>query len=39
VEVADTPENQGWFREFKQRWKTRPEQRDLWVISYLIALE
>ena len=39
VDVADTPENRGWFKEFKGRWKGRLEQLDLWVVSYLIDIE
>ncbi|MEO6808877.1 MAG: hypothetical protein ABI353_07170, partial [Isosphaeraceae bacterium] len=39
VDVADTPENRGWFKEFKGRWKGRLEQLDLWIVSYLIDIE
>jgi hypothetical protein len=39
VDVPDTEENRGWVREFKGRWKTRLEQLELWVISYLIEVE
>ncbi len=38
VDVADAPENRGWFEEFKGRWKTRLEQLDLWVVSYQVDI-
>ncbi len=38
VDVADAPENRGWFEEYKGRWKTRLEQLDLWVISYQVDI-
>ncbi len=39
VDVPDAPENRIWFGEFKVRWKTRLEQLDLWVISYVVDIE
>ncbi len=40
--VIDVPEgesNRDWMREFKDRWKTRLEQLELWMVSYQIELE
>ena len=39
VDVPDSTENRGWIREFKERWKTRLEQLELWVVSYPIELD
>jgi hypothetical protein len=39
VDVPDSEENRGWIREFKGRWKSRLEQLELWVVSYLIDIE
>ena len=39
VDVPDTPKNRAWMKRFKQRWKTRLEQLDLWMVSYLIQVE
>ena len=39
VDVPDTAENRDWVREFKERWKTRLEQLELWVVSYPIDVE
>ncbi len=39
VDVPDTDENRGWFREFKGRWKAKLEQLDLWVVSYVIDVD
>jgi len=39
VDVPDIAENRDWVREFKERWKTRLEQLELWVVSYPIDIE
>jgi hypothetical protein len=39
VDVIDTSENSQWLRSFKDRWKARLEQLDLWVVSYPIEVE
>lgn len=40
--VVDLPEvarNRRWMREFRDRWRTRLEQVDLWMVSYRITVE
>ena len=39
VDVPDTAENRSWVRQFKDRWKARLEQLELWVVSYQIDIE
>lgn len=39
VDVPDTPEHRSWVRQFKDRWKPRLEQVELWVVSYQIDIE
>ena len=39
VDVTDTSENRQWLRDFKERWKARLEQVDLWMVSYRIEVE
>lgn len=39
VDVANTDEDRAWMREFKERWKAKLEQLELWVVSYLIEIE
>jgi len=39
VDVPDTTDNRSWVREFKDRWKARLEQLELWVVSYQIEIE
>ena len=39
VDVPDTPENRGWVKEFKARWKAKLEQLELWVVSHQIDIE
>lgn len=36
VDVADLPEGLAYFREFKERLKTRFKQVDIWMTSYPI---
>jgi hypothetical protein len=40
--VVDLPElarNRRWMQEFRDRWKTRLEQLELWMVSYRITVE
>ena len=39
VDVTDLSENRQWFRDFKDRWKARLDQLDLWMVSYQIDVE
>lgn len=39
VDLPDSAENRGWIRSFKDRWKARLEQIELWVVSYPIDIE
>ena len=39
VDIAETVENRQWLKDFKDRWKARLEQVELWVISYRIEVE
>lgn len=39
VDVPDTVANRAWMKAFKQRWMTKLEQLDLWVVSYLVTIE
>ena len=39
VDVPDTPKNRRWMKQFKQRWTTKLEQLELWVVSYPITIE
>ncbi len=36
VDLPDEAGNRKWLREFKDRWKARLEQLDLWMVSYRI---
>jgi hypothetical protein len=38
VDVADDPAHREFFLEFKERMKTRFEQIDLWMTTYLIEV-
>jgi hypothetical protein len=39
IDVPDTAKNRKWMKAFKERWKKRLEQLELWVVSYPIDIE
>jgi hypothetical protein len=39
IDVPDTAKNRSWMKDFKERWKTRLEQLELWMVSYLVTIE
>jgi hypothetical protein len=39
VDVPDLPKNRKWMKGFKQRWKDRLEQLELWMVSDSIQVE
>ena len=39
IDLPDSPMNRRWMREFKDRWKTRLEQVELWMVSYRVDIE
>lgn len=38
VDVPDTAAHRRWMGEFKNKWKERLEQIDLWMVSYRIQV-
>ena len=39
VDVPDSARHRQWMRQFKERWKVRLEQVELWMVSYRIEVE
>lgn len=39
VDISDTEENREWMREFKQHWKIKLDQLELWLVSYVIEID
>jgi hypothetical protein len=39
VDVPDSTKNRQWMKQFKERWKARLEQIELWLVSYRIEIE
>ena len=39
VDVPDSAKNRQWMKQFKERWKARLEQLELWLVSYRIEVE
>jgi len=40
--VIDTPDlgsSRRWMKEFKERWRSRLEQVELWMVSYAVEVE
>ena len=38
VDVPDLAENRQWMEDYKNRWRVRLEQLELWMVSYLIEV-
>src|SRR5260370_29280864 len=38
ADIPDSVKNRNWMAAFKERWKARLEQIELWVVSYRIDL-
>jgi hypothetical protein len=39
VEVPDTLEHRKWMKQFKERWRVRLKQIELWMVSYRIEVD
>jgi hypothetical protein len=39
IDFPDNAKNRGWMKSFKQRWKTKLDQLELWMVSYNITIE
>jgi hypothetical protein len=39
IDVPDLEENRLWMREFRDRWRTRLKQLELWMISHVVEIE
>ncbi len=39
VDVPDSAKNRKWMKQFKDRWKERLQQVEIWRVSYRIELE
>ena len=39
IDVPDTASNRKWMRSFKERWRTKLRQIELWMISYAVSIE
>jgi hypothetical protein len=39
VDVPDSAKNRRWMKGFKERWRERLEQVELWMVSHRIEIE
>ncbi|MBC7852578.1 MAG: hypothetical protein IAF94_03995 [Pirellulaceae bacterium] len=39
VDVPNQAKNRKWMAQFKQRWKLKLDQLELWMVSYVIDVE
>lgn len=38
-DVPDTIQSRGWMKDYRERWKGRLQQVELWMVSYSIEVE
>jgi hypothetical protein len=38
VDVPDTAANRRWMHDFKERWRVKLEQVELWVVTYRVEI-
>ena len=39
IDSSDHAENRDWMREYKQRWKQKLQQFDIWLVSYVVDID
>ncbi len=39
VDVPDTAKNRKWMKAFKERWKDRLDQIEIWMVSYRVDID
>lgn len=39
IDVPDNEKNRRWMKDFKQRWRIKLEQLELWMVSYVVTIE
>ena len=39
IDVPDTKGNREWMKAFKERWRVKLDQVELWMVSHVIRLE
>jgi hypothetical protein len=39
VDLPDTDKNRRWMKAYKERWKERLGQLEIWMVSYRIDIE
>lgn len=39
VDAPDVVSNRRWMKQYKERWRSRLEQVELWMISYSVDVE
>ncbi len=39
VDAPDVVTNRRWMKEYKERWRSRLDQVELWMVSYAVEVE
>jgi hypothetical protein len=39
IETPDSPSNRRWMKQYKDRWRSKLEQLELWMVSYAVEVE
>ena len=39
IDTPDSPSNRRWMKQYKDRWRSKLEQTELWMVSYAVEVE
>jgi hypothetical protein len=39
IDLPDSANSRRWMKSFKQRWKKKLKQLELWMVSYTVRIE
>jgi hypothetical protein len=39
IDTPDSPSNRHWMKQYKDRWRSKLEQTELWMVSYAVEVE
>jgi len=39
VDAPDVVNNRRWMKQYKERWRSKLEQTELWMVSYAVEVE
>lgn len=39
IDTPDSASNRRWMKQYKERWRSKLEQTELWMVSYAVEVE